>query len=131
MTVGMTAYLANKLLDHTFRNVVYTPPAVVYFRPHTGDPGALGTSNGSANTTRYAMSFGVAGASTAGQIALTNFPEHTLNATETITHGSIWDAPSGGNCLITGQATVSKGGVSGDIIRLASDIVGITPIAAN
>ncbi|AGU91950.1 head protein [Mycobacterium phage Adawi] len=130
MAVGMTAYLANKLLDHTFRNVVYSPPAVVYFRPHVGDPGANGTANGSANATRYAMSFGVAGASTAGQIALTNFPEHTLNATETITHGSIWDHPTAGNCLITGQATVSKGGVSGDIIRLASDIVGITPIAA-
>lgn len=127
MAVGITAYLANKLLDHTFRNVPYTPPAIVYFRPHIGDPGATGTANGSANTVRYAMTFSAAAS---GQIALTNFPEHTLNAAETITHGSIWDAPSGGNCLVTGQATVSKGGVSGDIIRLASDVINLTPLAA-
>ncbi|WP_301121027.1 phage tail fiber protein [Mycolicibacterium fortuitum] len=128
MSVGITPYLANKLLDHVFRNVAYTPPAIVYFRPHTGDPGASGTLSGSANATRYAMTFSAAAS---GQIALTNFPEHTLNATETITHGSIWDAASGGNCLITGQATVSKGGVSGDIIRLASDVITLSPLATN
>ena len=123
---GITAYLANKLLDHTFRNVPYTPPAIVYFRPHTGDPGPNGTANGSANTTRYAMTFSAAAS---GQIAITAFPEHTLNATETITHGSIWDHPTAGNCLLTGAATVSKGGVSGDIIRLASDVITLGPLA--
>ncbi|OMB79295.1 phage tail fiber protein [Mycolicibacterium conceptionense] len=126
MTVGITAYLANKLLDHVFRNVTYAPPAIVYFKAHTGDPGAAGTANPSSNATRYALTFGAA---SSGQIAITAYPEHTLSGSETISHGSIWDHPTAGNCLITGQATVSKAGISGDIIRLASDVISLTPIA--
>lgn len=123
---GITAYLANKLLDHVFRNVPYTPPAIVYFKAHIGDPGPTGASAPSANTTRYPLTFSAAAS---GQIAITAFPEHTLNATETITHGSIWDHPTAGNCLLTGAATVAKGGVANDIIRLASDVITLGPLA--
>lgn len=127
MAVGVTTYLANKLLDHAFRNVAYTPPATVYMRGHTGDPGASGTSNASAQTTRYATTWAAAAS---GIIALSTYVELTLNATETLTHISFWDASTGGNCLFTSQATVSKGGVSGDIIRLISQPVSITPLAS-
>ncbi|AER48656.1 hypothetical protein ARES_34 [Mycobacterium phage Ares] len=127
MTVGITSYLANKLLDHVGRNVAYTPPAVVYAKAHTGDPGASGASNASAQTTRLAVSFAAAAG---GTMTANTTPEWTLNATETITHVSFWDASSGGNCLWTSQATVSKGGVSGDIIRISSNTLSFGPIAA-
>ena len=127
MSVGPTQYMVNKVLDHVFRNVTYTPPAIVSFRGHTGDPGATGANNASAQTTRYATTFAAAAS---GLILLSGNPELTLNATETISHGSLWDAPTGGNCLWTAQATVSKGGVSGDIIRLTSFQLGFTGLAA-
>lgn len=129
MAVGPTLYLVNKWLDHTFRNVLWTPPAVVYFRGHVGDPGAAGTANPAAVTTRIAVAFSAAAA---GVINLSGSPELTLNATENISHGSIWDAagPAGGNCLWTAAASVVKGGVSGDIIRLTSMQFGIAGLAA-
>lgn len=127
MAVGITSYLANKLLDHAFRNVAYTPPTAIYMRGHTGDPGASGTANASAQTTRYATTWAAA---SSGAIALAANVELTLNASETLTHTSFWDASTGGNCLFTSQATVSKGGVSGDIIRLISQPVSFSPLAA-
>lgn len=129
MSVGPTAYLMNKLLDQAFRGVVWTPPTIVYFKGHLGDPGAVGANNAAASATRIAVSFAAA---SAGLILLTGTPELTLTATETITHGSLWDAPgpAGGNCLWTAQATVSKGGVANDIIRLTSMQFGVTGLAA-
>lgn len=127
MTVGITSYLANKLLDHICRNVAYTPPAVVYAKAHLGDPGATGAANASAQTTRLACSFAAAAS---GSISANTTPEWTLNATETISHVSFWDALTSGNCLWTAAASVSKGGISGDIIRIATDSLSLTPIAA-
>ncbi|AER48947.1 hypothetical protein SEA_SUIGENERIS_33 [Mycobacterium phage Suigeneris] len=127
MTVGITAYLANKLLDHVGRNVAYTPPAVVYAKAHLGDPGATGAANASAQTTRLALSFAAAAS---GSMSANTTPEWTLNATENISHVSFWDAPTGGNCLWTAAASVTKGGVSGDIIRIATDTLAFSPIAA-
>jgi hypothetical protein len=124
---GITAYLANKLLDHVCRNVAYTPPAVVYFQAHTGQPGAACTSNVATNTTRYACSFAAAAS---GAIALSNTPEHTLGGTNTITHGSFWDTASGGNALWSADASVAKGGVSGDIIRVTTAPLSFSPIAS-
>ena len=127
MSVGPTQYLVNKLLDHAMRNVVWTPPAIIYFKAHLGDPGATGANNASAQTTRYALTWAVAAS---GLILMSNNPELTLNASETISHGSIWDAPTAGNCLWTAAATVSKGGVATDIIRLTSLQLGFTGLAA-
>jgi hypothetical protein len=129
MAVGPTQFLVNKLLDHTFRGVLWTPPTTVYFKGHVGDPGAVGAANASAQTTRYAVSFAAAAN---GLILLSGTPELTLTAAENISHGSIWDAlgPAGGNCLWTAQASVVKGGVAGDIIRLTSMQFGITGMAA-
>ncbi len=127
MAVGMSAYLANKLLDHSFRNVVYTPPASIWGKMHLADPGAAATTSPSAQTTRIQTTWAAAAS---GQILLNNVPEFTLNAGETITHMSFWDASSGGNFLFSAVAAVSKSGVSGDIIRIATDTISFTPIAA-
>ncbi|APQ42293.1 hypothetical protein PBI_RICH_32 [Mycobacterium phage Rich] len=126
--VGITAYLANKLLDHVGRNVAYTPPAIVYAKAHTGIPGAAGTLAASAQATRLALSFAAAAS---GSMSANTTPEWTLNATETISHVSFWDSPTAGNCLWTAAASVSKGGVSGDIIRIATDTLAFSPIAAD
>ncbi|WP_079676424.1 phage tail fiber protein, partial [Mycobacteroides abscessus] len=110
MAWGISSYLANKILDHICRNVAYTPPATVYAKMHTGDPGAAGTANASSVATRYACAFAAAAA---GTISQTNTPEHTLGATENIAGVSFWDHPTTGNFLWSSQATVSKSGASG------------------
>lgn len=127
MAWGISTYLVNKLLDHTFRNTSYTPPTTIYAKMHTGDPGSAGTANASAQTTRVATTFAAAAS---GSIAISNTPEFTLNASETITGVSFWDASTSGNFLYSAQASVSKGGVSGDIIRISTNTIGFTPLAA-
>jgi hypothetical protein len=127
MSVGPTTFLVNKLLDLSFRNVAWTPPTIVYFKGHIGDPGAAGANNPAASATRIAVSFSAAAS---GLILLSGTPELTLTAAETISHGSLWDASTAGNCLWTAQATVSKGGVIGDIIRLTGFQLGFTGLAA-
>lgn len=105
----------------------YTAPAAVYIKLHTGDPGAAGTSNASANTTRQAATFGAA---SSGAIALTNTPSWATWAagTETITDISCWDASTSGNCLWTG--TLSGGGATvnnGDTLNLTACTFTVTP----
>ncbi|RIS37016.1 hypothetical protein D2E60_24135 [Mycobacteroides abscessus] len=126
MAWGMSTYLTNKILDHICRNVAYTPPATVYAKMHTGDPGAAGTANASSVATRYACAFAAAAA---GSISQSNTPEHTLGATENIAGVSFWDHPTAGNFLWSSQATVSKSGASGDIIRINSATLNLAPLA--
>lgn len=128
MAAGISAYLANALLNHLRPGGAnYTPPGTIYARMHTGNPGAAGTSNASAQTTRIATTFGAA---SAGQITMSNAPEFELTATETINHVSFWDAESGGNFLWSAQASVAKGGAAGDIIRLAANSLSLGVLAS-
>jgi hypothetical protein len=127
MAAGISTFLANALLNHVFRNVAYTPPTTIYAKVHIGDPGAAGTANASAQTTRIPTTFAAAAS---GSIAISNTPEFTLNATETISYVSFWDASTAGNFLYSVQASIAKGGISGDIIRISTNTVGFTPLAA-
>ena len=97
MAVGISSYLANKLLDHATGRASFTMPASVHAKFHTGDPGAAGTANPSAVTTRQTVTFAAA---SAGSIAMNNTPEMTLTGTETISHVSFWDHATAGNCGI-------------------------------
>lgn len=127
MSVGPTSYLVNKLLDLAFRNVAWTPPAIVYVKGHVGDPGAAGANNASTQTTRYATSWAAA---VSGLINISGTPEITLIGTETISHVSYWDASTGGNCMWTAAASVAKAGAANDIIRITTAQLGFTGIAA-
>lgn len=127
MAYGISTYFVNNILNHCFRNQAFTPPATIYARMHTGDPGAAGTANASAQTTRYAVSFSAA---SAGAIALAAVVDMQLNATETIAGVSFWDASTAGNFLWSSQATVAKGGISGDYIRILTNPVSLGGVAA-
>lgn len=127
MPTGISSYLANKLLDHATGRASFTMPAAVYAKIHTGQPGAAGSSNSSAQTTRIATTFSAAAS---GSIAISNNPEFTLNATEQISHVSFWDAATNGNFLWSATATAAKGGGSGDIIRISTNTLSLGPIAS-
>ena len=96
----------------------FTAPAAVYAKLHIGDPGETGTSNAAGETTRQAVTFG---ASSGGVISLSNTPTWTnVASTETISHISLWDASSNGNCLGSGALTASKSVVAGDTFTLTA-----------
>jgi len=127
MTVGLaTTTLANNWLN-MLRGTAFTAPAGTYIKLHTADPGAAGTSNPSAVTTRASATFSAA---SAGAIALSNSPSFTMTATETITHISVWDASTAGNFLWSAALTTSKSVVNTDTLTFTTLGVSLSPLAA-
>ena len=127
MTVGFsTTGLANKWLN-MLNATAFTAPTGIYAQLHVGDPGAAGTANTSAVTTRSAVTFSTA---SGGALALSNTPSFTMTATETITHVSYWDASTSGNFLWSAALTTSKSVSATDVLQLTSVGVALTPLAA-
>jgi hypothetical protein len=127
MTVGLaTTTLANNWLN-MLRATAFTAPAATYIKLHTGDPGAAGTANASAVTTRQSATFSAA---SAGAIALSNSPSFTMTTTETISHISVWDASTAGNLLWTAALTTSKAVVNTDTLTFTTLGVALSPLAA-
>lgn len=101
-------YLENKVLDKILKNTDFTV-APVYVSLHTADPGETGASElagGSYARQQVAAAGWDAGASGATQnngiVDFTGMPICT------ITHGGLWDAPTGGNFLWGGALAASK-----------------------
>lgn len=107
--MGMSDYLENKSLDFWYGKQFTTAPANIYVQAHTGNPGEAGTSNVHAtfaratlvnNGTNWPAASGgsksngtkISWGSTTGVLGLAD-----------VTHVSLWDALSGGNCLDYGQ----------------------------
>lgn len=129
MAVGLsTTGLANLWLD-TLGDSAATPGATLYAKLHTGDPGASGTANASANTTRAALAWAAAAS---GSKAINNTPSWATWAAgaETITHVSVWDASTAGNFRYSFALTTSKAMTNGDTLNLTSHSFALTPLAA-
>jgi hypothetical protein len=150
MSDAASNYLENKLLDHVLRfsTASYTAPGTVYCALFSGTAATVktalesGTSSTSGSTNwglyeitsasayaRQAITFGVAGATTPGQITKTTtitFPVATADYNNTATSGStvtclaIMDASTAGNVLFYGELAVSKQVSSGDQFTIAS-----------
>jgi hypothetical protein len=117
LALGPTAFLANKINDHLCGVATWTAPSNLYVKLHTGAPGASGTSNAAAETTRKQAVFVTNSASRT--IANTSALTWTaMAATETITHVSLWDASSGGNCLHTGALSPTVNVISGGTLPI-------------
>lgn len=132
MTVGLHAVnLANKWLD-MLRGVAFTAPAAFYVKLHTnaGDPGAAGTANASANTTRSAATFLAA---SAGALALTgtqpSWPSWA-SGNETEAHISCWDNVTAGVFLLSATLGTPKAVSNGDTLTLTSLNISLAPLAA-
>lgn len=98
--------------------VSVTAPAALYVKLHTGDPGEAGTSNAAATTSRQAVTFGAA---SGGVISLSNSPSWTSIANaETISHVSVWDNSTAGNCWGSGALTASVTVGVGDTLTISA-----------
>jgi hypothetical protein len=112
-SVGTLAVaVRNDLLNAIARGVAYAN-AETWVKLHIGDPGAAGTANPAANTTRMQVTCGTAAAS--GSIASTVAVEWTsVIATETYTHVSLWSGELSGTLIGTDElsapAPIAAGG---------------------
>ena len=118
---AISTYLANKLLDHTLRNVAYTPPSTVYLALYTSTPGAgdTGTEVSGGGYARQAVTFSPASGGSGGQVvnsADVVFPVATASW-GTITHVGVRDAATGGNLLYYAALSTAKTIAAGDQIK--------------
>jgi hypothetical protein len=122
MTVGLAASEANTFLDGF--------DSGHYMQLHTGDPGAAGTSNVSAETERKLLDF--AAASAGSKSIQGTLPSWTTwdAGPETISHGSVWSAVSGGTFKYSFAWTTAKSITNGDDLNVTAHTVSVTPIAA-
>lgn len=125
MTAGLASATAASILN-AWRNTNYTG-VNAYCKLHVGDPGAAGTANPSAVTTRNAVTWN---APSAGSMTLNALSGYSMTASETISHISLWDASSGGNFLGSAALTTAKPVTNGDTLSITPLTVAYTPIAA-
>lgn len=126
MTAGLASATANSILN-VYRNTAWSGLATVALKLHTGDPGSAGTANASAVTTRNAVTWAAA---SGGSMALSSIGTYSMTTSETITHGSFWDATSAGNFLESFAFSSGVAVVNGSTLTINTLTVAVSPIAA-
>ncbi|WP_374576115.1 hypothetical protein [Phenylobacterium sp.] len=102
-------YAETAVVDWLLGGATPTRPSARYLALHTADPtdaGATGELSGNGYA-RQAITFGAASSGSAS-----NTSTHTFTASGgdwgTVSHFSIWDASTSGNCLYVGALTTSR-----------------------
>lgn len=119
--MSVSDYAENKLLDAVFNHTTTgggLPTADVWVKLHVGDPGEAGTANAATETTRKQVSMAAAASGASSSDA--DLVWTSVAGTETITHVSVWDASTAGNCLWVGALTASKALNAGDTFTIPS-----------
>jgi hypothetical protein len=115
----LSNYLENKLAYHVLRNTAYTPPTNLYIALHTADPTETGTV-AETSFTGYARKALTLGAPSNGVSSNSADLTWSVGSTVTVTHVSIWDSLSAGNCLFYGPLTASKTMANGDTFKIVT-----------
>lgn len=126
MAVGLASSFANSILE-VFRNTAVSAVATPFVKLHIGDPGAAGTSNASALTTRNAVTWSAA---SGGSMALASLAAYTMTASETISHISIWTASTAGTFLQSAALTTPVPVINGSTLTVSSLTLSYSPLAA-
>lgn len=120
----LSNYAETEIADWLGGNGAPGTVSAVYVKLHTGDPGEAGTGNAATHTTRIAASFGAA---SGGVVATDADVEFTsLTAQETISHVSLWDAETDGNCLAYGALDTGQDVNVGGTLTIATGDLDIT-----
>jgi hypothetical protein len=119
-----STYLANALLDHAFRNTLYTRPAVVYLMldkvlyavDATGGTPMTGTG-----VARQAITHGAAASrQISSTAALTFTTDAPADWAQTVVAFSVWDALTAGNMLWTDLLTAQLVIAQHSIVQVAA-----------
>lgn len=130
MTAGLSQTNIVDVWLNLIRGTNATAPTNIFFKVHTGDPGASGTANASAVTTRSQGTYAAPATASGRAIALTGTkPTFTATGSETWSHVSAWDASTAGNFLFSIPLAASKAVVATDVMTLDTATITI-PTAA-
>lgn len=129
MATGLAGATAQSILK-VYQNTAFSAIATVYMQLHTnaGDPGAAGTSNVSAVTTRNAVTWNAA--TTAGSMTLLSISGYSMTTSETISYVSFWTASSAGTFLQSAALTSPQAVINGSTLNFTTITLSYTPIAA-
>jgi hypothetical protein len=108
----------NAMLDAYASGTDYTGNASVYIKLHLGDPGAAGTNNAAAETTRKLVSWAAAATGSKASNADTEWTN--VSTTETYSHISMWTASSGGTFLGSDDLSSTAAMTAGQTFRIPS-----------
>lgn len=138
MALGLNATnLANKWLEvlgttGTTAGTTFTGVSTgIWVKLHTstGEPGAAGTSNASAEVDRKQISWASASGGSKAMSGTLSWTSWDVG-TETIKYITLWDASTGGNFLWSGQLSSEKTVANGDTLNITSLTIALTPVAA-
>jgi hypothetical protein len=111
MAVGLSAALANDILDALCTNSALTtlPVAQFWIQLGTGDPGAAGTGTGNpaGNATRKQVTFGTASNGTVSNTSAITWTTGEVDTSEDYTHWTAWTASTSGTFLCSGTITAN------------------------
>jgi hypothetical protein len=122
--MNLTQYAAAAILNGT------PIPATLYIQLHTGNPTNSGTANlaaGIGGTSRRSFTRSTASVGTPGNpVQASNVAQITwlpYNQNELISHGSVWDANSSGNCWFVGALPASVSAAVDDALYFAASTI--------
>lgn len=124
--MSKTNYAETAVVDWLLGGAAPTRPTTRYLAFHTADPGETGATSelSGSGYARQAITFGAASSGSAS-----NTSTHTYTATGswgTVTHFSIWDSLTTGNCLYKGALATSRTVASGESLTVASGAIVVT-----
>jgi hypothetical protein len=123
-------YLEEKIVDHFLRNNSVSSPGTVYLALFEADPGedASGLEASFTNYVRQSSAWtALDGNGQTKNSGAVTFPANgNASASATITHAAIFDASSGGNCLLKGALATPKVLAVGDVLSFAIDALTLT-----
>jgi hypothetical protein len=124
--VSISNYAETAIMDALFNNA--SPAALQlsnrYVKLHTADPGEAGTTAAATETTRKSLT---SAATANGVFTSTNdLVWASYPAAETVSHISLWDASTAGNCLWVGALTASKLLAIGDTFQITAGQLTVT-----
>ena len=129
MTTGLIAATANAILNALCNNTSFAVTAL-YQQLHTADPGAAGTTAVATETSRKAVSFGVAATGAISNDAQVQWTG--ITGSQDASHYSLWDSitPGAGTCYATGVISANAY-TAGDTLTFAIGDIDLSfPVAA-
>lgn len=125
--MSMSNYLENKLLDHTLRNINYTPATQVYLGLFTSDPGEdnIGTEVSGGAYARKGVTFNAAASGIVTNNTDILFDIATANWGN-VSYVAIFDSITAGNMLYYGALTTAKTINSSDQLKIVSGDLSIS-----
>jgi hypothetical protein len=119
-----STYLANALLDHAFRNTLYTRPATVYLqldKVQYANDASGGTAMTGTGAARQAITHAAAASrQIASSATITFTSDAPADWAQTVVAFSVWDALTSGNMLWTDALTANLVIAQHSVVQVAT-----------